>query len=295
MEDIVVWVILAIATALSEGGPSIGGLYTLLLTIAFLLIMFVIVRPLLGLLHRYYVRRKDEHNVYFVVVCLLVLIVAAFTSEVIQIHAFFGAFIAGLIVPRSKGSNIHEFLSVRIELFCVEFFLPLYFTNSGLKTHLYSLNTGRAWYTLVALVFIVSLAKIIPVALMTRLITRKTETWSYALAVGILMNTRGIVQLVVLNVGVELNVLSPVIFAIFVLTAVILTFFTSPLLYLVYLRKRPSDTKKKNNKTPVTQSEEKSPPTIPRLHTNPMNKFVDHRSTEAYRKWRLASSPSGAM
>ena len=295
MEDIVVWVILAIATALSKGGPSIGGLYTLLLTVAFLLIMFVIVRPLLGLLHRYYVRRKDEQNIYFIVVCLLVLIAAAFTSEVIQIHAFFGAFIAGLIVPRSpKGSNIHEFLSVRIELFCIEFFLPLYFTNSGLKTHLFSLNTARAWYTLVALVFIVSLAKIIPVALMTRLITRKTETWSYAFAVGILMNTRGIVQLVVLNVGVELNVLSPVIFAIFVSTAVILTFFTSPLLYLVYLRKRPSNTKKKN-KAPVTESEEKSAPSKPHLHTNPMDKFVDHRSIKVYRKWRLASSPTDGM
>ena len=290
MEDIVVWVVLAIATALSKGGPPLEGLYTLLLALAFMLIMFIAVRPPLALLHRYYVRRKDEYNIYFIVVCLLILLAAAFVSELIHIHAFFGAFLAGLIIPRSpKGSTVHEFLSVRIELFCIEFFLPLYFTNSGLKTHLYLLNTVRAWYTLVALVFIISLAKIIPVTLITRLITRKTETWSYALAVGILMNTRGIVQLVVLNVGVELEVLSPMIFSVFVLTAVILTFFTSPLLYLVYLRKNaPVPKKKEKEETPMVPTTEKLSGSDRHLYTNPMEKFVEQRSARPYRKWRLS-------
>jgi len=269
--------ILAIATALSKGGPSVDGLYTLLLTGAFAFIMFIIVRPLLSLLHGYFFRRNDEFNIYLIVTCLLILVAAAFTSELINIHAFFGAFLAGLIIPRQpKGSILHEFLSVRIELFCIEFFLPLYFTNSGLKTHLNLLNTFQAWYTLLALVFIVSLAKIIPVTLMTKLMTRKTQTWSYALAVGTLMNTRGIVQLVVLNVGVELGVLSPVVFSIFVLMAVILTFFTSPLLYLVYLRK--NSPKKKPIEKPV-------PAIRTHLYTNPIN---DNRLVRPYRKWRLA-------
>ncbi len=68
IEDIVVWVILAVATALSKGGPSIDGLYTLLLTFGFAFIMFIIVRPLLSLLHGYYFRRKDEYNLYLIVV-----------------------------------------------------------------------------------------------------------------------------------------------------------------------------------------------------------------------------------
>jgi Kef-type K+ transport system membrane component KefB len=241
--------------------------------------MFVIVRPLLSLLHGYYFRRKDEFNIYLVVICLLILVASSFASEVINIHAFFGAFIAGLIIPRRrKGSSLHEFLSVRIELFCIEFFLPLYFTNSGLKTHLYLLNTFQAWYTLLALVFIVSLAKIIPVTLMARLITRKTQTWSYAFAVGILMNTRGIVQLVVLNVGVELGVLSPVVFSIFVVMAIILTCFTSPLLYLVYLRKNSTKAKKIEKPIPAVRTH---------LYTNPIN---DNRLVRPYRKWRLEPS-----
>ncbi|UJR21674.1 hypothetical protein I4U23_024751 [Adineta vaga] len=277
IEDIVVWMILAVATALSKGGPSIEGLYTLLLTIAFLLVMFIIVRPLLSLLHRYYFHRNDEHNIYLVITCVLILLVASFASEVIHIHAFFGAFIAGLIIPRKmKGSSLHDFLAVRIELLCIEFFLPLYFTNSGLKTHLYMLNTIQTWYTFVSLFFIISIAKIVPVTLMTRLVTRKTQTWSYAIAVGILMNTRGIVQLVVLNVGVELGVLSPVIFAIFVLAAVVLIFLTSPLLYLVYLRKKTKEVHSSSNKMHVC--------------TNPMEQISSDHLVRPYRKWQLASS-----
>jgi Kef-type K+ transport system membrane component KefB len=240
--------------------------------------MLAIVRPLLYLLHRYYFRRNDELNIYLIVICLLIFIAAAFASEVINIHAFFGAFIAGLIIPRRENKfHLHEFLSLRIELICVEFFLPLYFTNSGLKTHLYLLNTFQAWYTLFALIVIVSLAKIVPVTLMTRLVTRKTETWSYAFAIGILLNTRGIVQLVVLNVGVELGVISPVIFSIFVVTAVILTFFTSPLLYFVYLRKN-KPTKVNNNiiKKPM---EPPVPAVRTKLYVNPI--------VNRYRKWQL--------
>lgn len=241
--------------------------------------MLIIVRPLLSRLHAYYIRRNDEYNIYLIVACLLVLLAAAFTSEIIQIHAFFGAFLSGLTIPRrGDKSNLRDFLSVRIELFCIEFFLPLYFTNSGLKTHLNMLNTFQTWYTLLGLVLIASVAKILPVALMTKFITRKTETWSYAFAVGILMNTRGIVQLVVLNVGVELGVLSPVIFSIFVLMAVILTFLTSPFLYLVYLRKQSPKVETKPIEKPVTF-------TRTHLYRNPMD---NNQVVRPYRKWRLA-------
>src|SRR5439155_1184397 len=87
--------------------------------------------------------RNDEHNIYFIVICLLILVAAAFASEIINIHAFFGAFIAGLIIPRQKkGSTLRDFLTIRIELFCIEFFLPLYFTNSVLKTIFYICFNG---------------------------------------------------------------------------------------------------------------------------------------------------------
>jgi hypothetical protein len=113
-----------------------------------------------------------------------------------------------------------------------QFLFSLYFANSGLQTHLNLLNTGRVWWTLVILVLLASTAKIIPVTLMSKLCTK--NSWHYCLSLGVLMNTRGIVQLVVLNIGVQLNVLSNIIFAMFVLMATILTFLTSPILYLLY-------------------------------------------------------------
>jgi hypothetical protein len=111
----------------------------------------------------------------------------------------------------------------------------LYFANSGLNTRLNLLNTGRVWWMLFVLVFLASVAKIVPVTLTTKLCTRKS--WYYCASMGVLMNTRGIVQLIVLNIGVELKVISPVIFAMFVLMATILTFSTSPILYILYRHK----------------------------------------------------------
>ena len=110
----------------------------------------------------------------------------------------------------------------------------LYFANSGLKTHLNLLNTGKAWWTLIVLILLASVSKIVPVTLVSKFCSKKP--WFYCLSIGVLMNTRGIVQLVVLNIGVQLGVLSPMLFAIFVLMATILTFLTSPILYLLYRR-----------------------------------------------------------
>ncbi|CAF3545745.1 unnamed protein product [Rotaria sordida] len=241
VEDIVVWVILAIASAFSLGGSALQGLYTLLLTLGFIAIMFFIIRPILRLIHRYYLRQNNDTNVYLVVGCFLLLVISAFTTEVMGIHAFFGAFISGLCIPR-KGSLV-EFLAVRIQLIVVEFFLPLYFANSGLHTHLNLMNNGKAWWTLIVLIVLASIAKIVPVTLVSKLCSKRS--WFYCLSIGVLMNTRGIVQLVVLNIGVELGVLSAQIFAIFVLMATILTFLTSPALYLLNRQirdTRPSST-----------------------------------------------------
>jgi len=114
-------------------------------------------------------------------------------------------------------------------------FLSLYFANSGLHTHLNLLNNGQAWWTLVVLIILASIAKIVPVTLVSKLCSKKP--WFYCLSIGVLMNTRGIVQLVVLNIGVELKVISPRLFSIFVLMATILTFLTSPILSVLYRKK----------------------------------------------------------
>lgn len=122
VEDIVVWVILAVASAFSSGGSALQGLYTLLLTLAFIAIMVVLIRPIFNRVHRFYLNKHDDCNLYIIVGCFLLLLIASFTTEVMGIHAFFGAFIAGLCIPRQ--GELVEFLSIRIELIIVEFFLP---------------------------------------------------------------------------------------------------------------------------------------------------------------------------
>jgi len=82
VEDIVVWVILAVASAFSSGGSALQGLYTLLLTLAFIAIMVIIIRPILQFIHGYYLRRNNDTNVYLVVGCFLLLVAASFTTEV---------------------------------------------------------------------------------------------------------------------------------------------------------------------------------------------------------------------
>ena len=121
-----------------------------------------------------------------------------------------------------------------ILLYLFFFHNRLYFANSGLQTRLNLLNNGRVWWTLAVLIVLASVSKIIPVTLATKFCSKRP--WFYCLSMGVLMNTRGIVQLVVLNIGVSLGVISPIIFAMFVLMATILTFMTSPILYFLYHR-----------------------------------------------------------
>ena len=101
------------------------------------------------------------------------------------------------------------------------------------------MNTGRSWWTLGVLIVLATVSKVVPVTIATKIFARRS--WYYCASMGVLMNTRGIVQLVVLNIGVQLKVISPVIFAMFVLMATILTLLTSPILSILY--KRDSDPK----------------------------------------------------
>lgn len=136
----------------------------------------------------------------------------------------------------------------------------LYFANSGLRTRLNLLNTFRSWWTLAILIILASIAKIVPVSIATKIFTRKS--WFYCTSMGVLMNTRGIVQLVVLNIGVQLKVISPVIFAMFVLMATVLTFLTSPILSILYSKVKENSSNEierdSDQENPVEDRYEKS-------------------------------------
>jgi len=240
IDDIMAWCILAIASSFSKSGSASNGGYTCLLSFFFVLFMLLIVRPILDKIHKSYLDAKDEFNNFFVVGCFMLLLAGAMCAELIGIHAFFGSFIVGIVIPR-KGTFLKE-LVPKIETITKEFLLPLFFASSGIKTNIGSLNKGEYWGITIALIIIAFLVKFIPSALMTKLLTKRG--WKYSCTIGILMNTRGLVELIALNVGLQLKVLSQRLFTMLVIMAVVTTVISSPLMWIIYQRRYEANLEK---------------------------------------------------
>ena len=222
---------LAISSAFARGDASAGGV-TVALSASFIAFMFFVVRPLLARLHNYYRARNAEDSHTFMFVMFLVLLASAFFCEVIQIHSFFGAFIAGLVAP--KAGFWHIDTANRLELVTRELLLPLFFVSSGAKTNISTIKGG----TLIGAVFLVwlvaSVGKFVPACVVTKLVSKRS--WRYSATVGVLMNTRGLVELIALNVGYSLGILSEQLFSVLVLMALLTTVCTSPLVHLLWIR-----------------------------------------------------------
>ncbi len=204
-----------------------------MISIGYVIFMFTIVKYSLKFIHKFLVKRNDEMNPVFLIGIFLVLIASAFFCEILGIHSFFGAFIAGIVCPKSGKLTSHLF--PKIELVTNQLLLPLFFASSGVRTSLGSLNDKFYGGITVLIVVVATFAKFLPALFMTKIVTR--ESWKFSTAVGILMNTRGLVELIALNIGLQLNILSPRLFTMFIIMALVTTFMTCPLLWLVYLRK----------------------------------------------------------
>ena len=188
IDDVLAWCVLAITLSYAGGGSAIQGVYTMLLVIAFVLVVIFIVRPFLLVAGLFFAKRTvaaqakgpgaEEFSRDYVALLFFLLACASIWTEIIGVHAFFGAFAFGVAVPKNLDLYAHEgiehyglveYLAPKIELLVVEFFLPLYFANSGLSTQLGTLNTGELWGKAIALIVIATAAKMGPVTIMTRL------------------------------------------------------------------------------------------------------------------------------
>ena len=250
VDDVLAWCVLAISTAFAKG-DDLAGLVTSALAIAFVLTMVFIVRPLLARVHAHYRARGDENAHTFNYLMIITLLLAAFFSEIINIHSFFGAFIAGLCAP--KEGRWHIEAAEKLALVTKELMLPLFFVSSGSKTNIGSLNTPELVGIMFAVWAIATFAKFTPATLMTKVMTGRD--WRFSVTVGVLMNTRGLVELIALNIGYSLGILSQPIFTVLVLMALLTTFCTAPLVYLIYQR------------TYVPELEASTPASLHVLHT----------------------------
>jgi Kef-type K+ transport system membrane component KefB len=156
------------------------------------------------------------------------LLLSALATEAIGIHALFGAFFLGVLIPTE--SSLAKKLHLRLETLTTTLFLPLFFVYSGLKTDL-SLLTDKSGLLLTMIVTVVAIIGKVGASGLSAYFTGVNKRDS--LALGLLMNTRGLVELVVLNLGLELGLLTPLLFSAFVVMTLITTLMTTPLFILV--------------------------------------------------------------
>ncbi|KAL5357348.1 Sodium/hydrogen exchanger family-domain-containing protein [Aspergillus floccosus] len=227
--DVVGWILLALCVALVNAGSGLTALWVLLVAVGYVLVLVLAFRPLFL---RFLVRTgslQKGPSQSVVALTLLIALASSFFTQVIGIHAIFGGFLIGLLCPHEGGFAIK--LTEKIEDLVAALFLPLYFTLSGLQTNLGLLNDGTVWGYVVGVIAIAFIAKVAGGALASRLCGL---LWRESFSIGVLMSCKGLVELIVLNIGLQANILSIRTFTIFVVMALVTTFATTPLTTLLY-------------------------------------------------------------
>lgn len=226
-DDITAWCILAAVIAIVKAGSFVSSLYVIALAVIYVFFMIKAVRPFLK-------RIADVHSTKgslskpIVAIFFLVLILSSYATEVIGIHALFGAFMAGAIMPES--AKFRNLFIEKVEDVGMVLLLPLFFVFTGLRTQIGLLNDIELWKMTGWIIVVAVVGKFVGSAVAAKFVG---QNWKDSLSIGALMNTRGLMELVVLNIGYDLGVLSPEIFAMMVIMALVTTFMTGPAMDLI--------------------------------------------------------------
>jgi Kef-type K+ transport system membrane component KefB len=222
VDDVLAWCLLAVIVAIVNATGFLSVLFTLGVLVILVVVMFTLIRPLLLWVDRH----VPQLQMAF---ALLLLLSCAYLTNAIGIHPVFGAFLVGIVLPRRP-----VFVTFTRSLDQVNglLFLPLYFVYTGLRTQVGLIDTPSLWLICLLVVTLACVGKVggtLPVRL-------QGYSWKEAFSLGVLMNTRGLVELIVLNIGLDLGILSPSIFAMLVIMALVTTMMASPLLHLLGYR-----------------------------------------------------------
>ena len=227
IDDISAWFLIALATAVAVAGSGIEVVRTIALAIAFCLLMFFVVRRILARASTAYDEAGRVPGAWIVAIFAGVLL-SAYTTEVIGIALIFGAFVMGAIMPRHAG--LTEDVTHRMEDFVVFLLLPLFFCYTGLRTNVLLIDRAE----LLLLTLVLTVVAIVCKFGGTLLASRVTGLgWRESAVIGTLMNTRGLTELIVLNLALEKGVISEALFAMLVIMALVTTFMAGPLLKLL--------------------------------------------------------------
>jgi len=234
LDDITAWCLLALVIAVAGAQGFINAAGTLFFTVLYMAIMLLVVRPLL----RKIIEKVPEEHLEgkgALATVFLLLFCSALLTEVIGIHALFGAFMAGFVLPQNI--IFKNFLRARLEHFSSVFLLPLFFAFTGLRTQIGLLENLHDFLIALMVIAAAVLGKFGGTFLASKV---AGINWKEASALGILMNTRGLMELIVLNIGYDMGILPPKIFSIMVLMALATTFMAGPLLSLLRVSKNYS-------------------------------------------------------
>lgn len=230
VDDVTAWSLMAFVVAISRSTDLASAGFTLALALAFTAVMLVVVKRGLP---RWVDTAATEPPMGTLATVVCVMLAASLCTEVIGIHALFGAFLAGFVMPDANG--FRERIGVRVERFSGVLLLPLFFAFTGLRTEIGLLDGAHDVLVCLAIVALATLGKLGATAIAAR---GTGMAWRESLQLGALMNTRGLMELIALNVGYDLGILSPRIFTMLVLMALVTTFLTGPLLTLFQSRSR---------------------------------------------------------
>jgi Kef-type K+ transport system membrane component KefB len=226
VDDVTAWCLLALLVATVRAGAGTHVWLTLSALAAYLFVMIAGVRPLLRRIPLFDPSVPSRNNLALL---LGFVFLSSWTTEWIGVHALFGAFFAGVVLP--KNSRLIQSVSERLEAFTTVLLLPLFFAFTGLRTSVGLLHDWKLWGFCALIIAVAVLGKLLGCALPARAIG---VSWREALTLGILLNTRGLVELVILNIGLDLGVINPTVFSMMVIMALVTTFMTSPLLSVVH-------------------------------------------------------------
>ncbi|MGY1743216.1 MULTISPECIES: cation:proton antiporter domain-containing protein [unclassified Blastococcus] len=229
VDDVLAWALLAVVVAVVAAGSVTGVFLIICYSVIFALVMFLVVKPLLSLLVSRY-ERFGQLTPEMLAVVLIGILGSAWVTEQIGIHFIFGAFVFGVIMPRQGAARLNHEVIDRLESVSVLLLLPVFFVVTGLGVDVGAIDlTGLGELGLILLVAISGKFIGAFAAARANRVPRRQAT-----ALGVLMNTRGLTELVILNLGRENGVLDDQMFTLMVIMAVVTTVMTSPLLHVVY-------------------------------------------------------------
>ena len=229
VDDVLAWSILAVVLAVVASASALDLPRILLESVGFVALMFLVVKPQLRrLVDRFEAAGRLTPNILAVV--LVGFLTGAFITDRIGIHSIFGAFVFGVVMPRERSALLFQEILEKLEQVSVLLLLPVFFISTGFNVNVRGID-GKGFVELLAVLAVACSGKFVGAAGAARALGIRARK---AAAIGVLMNTRGLTELVILNVGLSVGVLDKRLFTILVLMAIFTTVITEPALRLVY-------------------------------------------------------------